>query len=171
MKYSKTISIAFLAAALALTGCKKKDDGAAKTDDKATPASADDKGVSKSDTPAAKSDDKPTAKTDDKAAPAGASDIASNDDYVKRGTAMMTKFSGIFKADGTDCDKLGTDLVPLLTDPEVKALDAYEKAHPEVKKLLDDATKDQMKEMAAIVEPATTKCKDNPKFADAMSKM
>ena len=104
---------------------------------------------------------KPTEKSDT---------VASDDDYVKRGIDMVGKLAETFKADGTNCDKLADDLDKLQNDPRGAALDAYEKAHPDVKKKLEAAVKDRIEEIGKLGGAAMTACKDNKKLLDVMAK-
>ena len=106
----------------------------------------------------------------DKPAAVASSDIASDDDYVTKGSAMVAKMVDLFKTDGASCDKLADDLAKLRDSPEVATLDKYQKAHPAVKKKLDAAVADKMKDMEAAGAPARTACKVTKKLRDVMSK-
>jgi len=151
MLCSKTISILVLTTTLAFLGCKKKEDAkgptaagtATKPADPATP------------TPAV---------------PAGHAMFTSDDDYVNQSMAALDKMTAIFKAAGTNCDKLADDLTKFSADTDTlyKALKIYGKAHPDVQKKLEAASKDKMAAAEAAAKPATSACQDNQKLADAM---
>jgi len=112
------------------------------------------------------------ANTAARATSAGArTSIASDDDYVAAGTAMLGKMTAVFKADATDCDKLADDLTKLMSDNDFAASQAYEKAHPDVKKKFDAATKPQATELEAAATPAMTACQNNKKVTDALGKL
>lgn len=99
--------------------------------------------------------------------------ITSDDDYVKRGVALVDQTLGIFKAAGTNCDKLADDITKLATDskPQVKASKEYEKTHPDVKKKFDEATKAQQAAFETVAAPTITACKDNKKLGEALNKL
>jgi hypothetical protein len=153
---SKTISTLLLAAALATFGCSKKSDAPADKVEAAKPVAAD---------KAAPAADKAAP-----AAPATGATIASDDDYMEKGKALITKMTDTFKADGTDCDKLATDIDAIHSDPQVAALDAYEKAHADVKKKFDQATKDQTKAFETAATPAIKACAKNEKLMGVLAK-
>ena len=157
----QTLSPLFFAIALAAFGCSKKTDKAPPVADKTAPAAptTDDKAA---ETPPAAA---PTA------APAAAGDIASDADYIAKSKVAMTQLVDMFKADGTDCDKIAADLEKLQTDPQFVAIEAYEKAHPDAKKQLDAETKDQEKAFEAAAEPGIKACQDNEKVMNALSKL
>jgi hypothetical protein len=162
----KTLSALFLVAAL-VGGCGKKTDAPAaadkdKTAEPAAKTAAD---------PAAKPADPTAAAVAQPAVPAGDVTIASDDDYMVKAKAMIGKMLDVFKADGTDCDKLAADITTLTNDSTVKALDAYEKAHADAKKKFDAAMKDQTKAFETAATPAITACAKNQKFMDAVSKL
>ncbi len=162
MQFPKILSVLLLSSSLAFIGCKKKTDtaappaeSAAKPADPATPAAA------------------PAAATPTPAAPAAGGAIASDDAYIAMGVEMMDKVIEIFKGAGTNCDKLADDLTKLAseTDGKKKASQDYEKAHPDVKKKFDAATKDKTAGFEAAAGPALTACKDNKKVGDALTKL
>jgi hypothetical protein len=152
MRLSLKFSILLLSASLAFVGCKKKDNAAAPSTESATPTKPADPGAAP----------KP-----------GGTTIASDDDYIKGGVALLDKMITALKGAGTNCDKLAEDISKLITDndADIKASQAYEKAHPEAKKKFEDATKDQMKAFEAAAGPALTACKDNKKVGEAFSKL
>lgn len=154
MRLSTNLSILLLATSLSFIGCKKKDNAAAPPAESTATKPAD---------PAA-------AGTP---APAAGAAIASDDDYVKSGIVMFDKLLAIFKADGTNCDKLADDITKMADENSamIKASDAYEKAHPDAKKKFEDATKDKMKAFEEAAEPLGTACKDSKKLQDAMNKL
>jgi hypothetical protein len=86
-------------------------------------------------------------------------------------TAMLGKMIAVFKADGTDCDKLAADIAKLGSETDAVAAQAYEKAHPDVKKKFDAATKAQTAEFEAAATPAIAACQSNKKFGDALTKL
>ncbi|HEY0253676.1 MAG TPA: hypothetical protein VGC41_19225, partial [Kofleriaceae bacterium] len=110
------------------------------------------------------------------AAPAPAAmTIASYDDYKKAGDELMTAMVGAFKADGTDCDKLGGDLDKIITDRKATfdSVKAYEAGHKDDKKKYDNdpASKASQKAFMDAAMPAMQSCKDNAKMKAAFSKL
>lgn len=157
----KTLSTLALVTALAITGCKKKDDTGAGAS--AKPAeSAPSKPAEPAAAPAAPA-----------AAPAGGATIASDDDYVAKGIANIEKFTEIFKAAGTDCDKLGDGLTKFQSDNAAlfAAMKSYEAAHPDAKKKFDDAAKDKNAAFEAAAGSAMTSCQSNAKVSEALAKL
>jgi hypothetical protein len=169
---TKTISTLILAAALAV-GCGKKNDAApAAGNDKAgEPAAAKTADPAKAPDPAAPPAATPPAATPPAATGGDAVTITSDDDYMTKGKAMIGKMVDIFKADGTDCDKLAGDITALTNDATVKGLEAYEKAHTDAKKKFDKEMKDQTKAFETAATPAITACAKNQKFMDAVGKL
>ncbi|HEX2689119.1 MAG TPA: hypothetical protein VHN14_21000 [Kofleriaceae bacterium] len=156
MRLSTNFSILLLSTSLALFGCKKKDNAAAPP----TESNAMAKPGAPAGAPAP-------------AAPAGGATIASDEDYVKTGTAMLDKMVGIFKGAGTNCDKLADDITKMATENDaiIKASEAYEKAHPDAKTKFEAATKDQMKSFEEVAGAAISACKDSKKLQEAMTKL
>jgi hypothetical protein len=152
----------FLAASLAVVGCKKKDDAAGAAGGAATKPAESATGGAAATPPATPP-----------AAPAGGDTVASDDDYVAKAVASMDKMTAIFKAGGTDCDKIADDITKLTTDNQgmLNTLQAYEKAHPDAQKKFDEVSKPKQKEFEAAAGPAMGACKDNKKLSDAMTKL
>ena len=161
---SKTISTLFLAAALAVVGCGKKNDAPADKVEAAKPVAAETAPAADKAAPAADKAATPSAP-----AATGAT-VASDDEYLQKGTAMLTKLIDTFKADGTDCDKLATDIDAIHSDPQFAALETYEKAHADAKKKLDKASKDQTKAFETAATPAMKACQKNQKLMDVLAK-
>ena len=165
MTLSKTLSVLFLASSLAFVGCKKKEDAAAPAAGSATKPAE----------PAAATTPPATPAAAPAAAPAAGAtgSIASDEEYVAKASAAMDKMIEIFKAAGTNCDKLADDINKFATDNTdfMKSSKAYEKTHPDVQKKFDDSAKDKMKSFEEAAGPAMGACKDNKKVADAMAKM
>jgi hypothetical protein len=117
-----------------------------------------------------------TTKTADKAAdkaadpatdkPTGGTAISSDADYESTRKKLTDELTGIFKADGTDCDKIGADVSKMDYDA-IAGLKAYEKTHPDIKKKheADDAA------ISEVIVPAVTACGKNPAFHAAFKKM
>jgi hypothetical protein len=152
----------FLATSLAAVGCKKKDDPAMA----AAPAGAAAKPAetAPAPTPAAAAPTTP---------PAGGAEIASDDDYMAKGTVLMEKMTDIFKTGGTNCDKIADDLTRFAADNKatLAAVQAYEKAHPEAKKTAEAATKDKTAAFEAAAGPAIGACRQNQKLGEALNKI
>ena len=157
----KKISFAFICAMalLSFTGCKKKEPAAdpaaaTKPAETAAPATA-------TATPAAP------------AAPAAGASIASDDDYVSTASKMMDTMISVIKGAGTNCDKLADDITKMAADngPTMKALQAYDTAHPDAKKKFDAAAADKTKAFEESVGPAMSACQNNKKVADAFEKL
>jgi hypothetical protein len=159
-----TLSIVFLAAALAFAGCKKKEEPASNAMGSGTAPAATAPATPAAPTPAA-----PTP-----AAPAAGGDmIASDDDYLAKANVTLDKMTNVIKSAGSDCDKLAAELEKFTAENKglLKAAAAYETAHPEAKKKFDDANKDKMAAFQAAADPAFTACQGNKKVGEAMAKM
>jgi hypothetical protein len=165
MKLSRRLPLVLLATSLAFIGCKKKDSAA-------TPPAESDKGAQPGATPTP-SAPAPTPAPMAPATPPAAAAIASEADYVKVGVVLMDKMIDIFKAAGTNCDKLADDLTKLLADSDAdfKATLVYEKAHPDAKQKFEAQTKDKTAAFEASAQPGLTACKDNKKLAQALTKL
>jgi len=151
MLCSKTLSILVLATTLSFLGCKKKEDAKGPT--------------------AASGATKPA---DPGAAPPAANGmLATDDDYMNQSMAALDRMTAVFKAAGTNCDKLADDLTKFSADNDAlfKAIESYKKAHPDVQKKLDAASKDKLAAAEAAAAPAANACKDNQRLADAMAKI
>jgi hypothetical protein len=100
--------------------------------------------------------------------------IASDDDYIAKSMAALDKVIAVFKAAGTDCDKLAAGLTAFTTDDQVllKAIKKYETEHADASSKFDEAAKDnKAAEFQSAVEPALKACKDNAKVVEAMNKL
>jgi hypothetical protein len=133
---------------LATAACGKKDD-AAKSDDKAKTAE--------------KTADKPADK------PAGEMTAA---DYEAKNVDMMDKAAAMFASAGTDCDKAAAVIGKFFDDNKapMEALVTFEKAHPDVKKQVDDKYKDKTKAFQDTIGKVIEPCKDNKAMQDALKK-
>jgi hypothetical protein len=165
MSMFKSLSIVILSSSLAFAGCKKKEDaaaaGAAAKPAETAPAKAGEPASAKPAEPAA-------------AAPAaGGATITSDDDYIAKGKASMDKMTEIFKAAGTDCDKLGDELLKFATDNAalIASSKAYEAAHPDAKKKYDEASKDKSAAFETAAGQAMTACQGNKKVGEALTKL
>ncbi len=167
MLSSKTLSILFLATSLAFIGCKKKEEAAGGSAAGGSAAGAATKPAEPGAAPAA-----PTAAATP-AAPAANAMFASDEDYMTKAMAALDRMTAILKAAGTNCDKLADDLTKFSSDNDAlfKAIQVYEKAHPDVQKKLEVASKDKTAAAEAAAAPAGSACKDNQKLADAMAKI
>jgi len=156
MPSSKTLSILLLATSLAFIGCKKKEAA-----------------VSGSAAGAATKPAEPGAAPATPTGPAANAMFASDDDYMNKSLAALDKMIGIFKAGGTNCDKLADDLTKFTSDNDAmfKAARTYVKAHPDAQKKVDAASQDRMAAFKTAVGPATGAWQDNQKLADAMAKI
>jgi hypothetical protein len=165
MQLSRTLPMLFLATALAVFGCKKKEDAAAGAAGSSPAKAAEPAAGGAATTPAATP---PTP-----AAPAGGTTIASDDDYVAKALSSMDKLVEIFKAGGTDCDKIADDITKLTTEDHAQftALQAYEKSHPGAQKKFDEAAKPKQAAFEASAGPTMNACKNNKKLNDAMAKL
>jgi hypothetical protein len=166
---SKMISTLLLAAALTVVGCSKKNDADKAEAAKPVAAESADKAAPAADKPVVAAD-KAVPAADKPATPAAGPTIASDDEYLEKGKAMLVKLTETFKADGTDCDKLAADIDAIHSDPQIAALDAYEKAHADVKKKFDASIKDQTKTFETVATPALKACAKNQKLMDALAK-
>ena len=100
--------------------------------------------------------------------PAGPKPITTDDDYIAKGSELTNRLIAIFKADGTDCDKLADDLDTLHADTAV--MDAYDKDHPEVKAKLEAAMEPRQAEVMGAIAPAMNACAGNAKFKAVLQK-
>jgi hypothetical protein len=94
-------------------------------------------------------------------------DITTTDDYTKRNEAMLAKFKDTYQ--GKDCAKVAAAVKPLIDQnmDEIKAIRAYEHAHPEDENKFDDAHKDAEKGMLETYDT----CGSNAAFKDALANM
>lgn len=157
----KILLTTLLGLAVSLTACGKKDD-AAKADDKAKPA-AD-----------MKATDKPADKPADKMAPppaAGGEMTAA--DYEAKNVKMMDAAVADFKDVGDDCGKAAAALSKFVDSnmAEMANMEKFEKAHPDVKKAVEDKYKDKTKAFEDQMGKLATKCKDDKAFIEAAKKM
>jgi hypothetical protein len=161
MKTSKLFSIVCLASALAFTGCKKET----------APATGDQAVATKPAEPAAAPAAAPAAPAAPAAAPAAA--ITTDDQYVSQGGAMLDRMTTVVKSAGSDCDKLADGITKLAAEhgEEMKSLQAYETAHPEAKKKLDEVAKEKTKAFEEAAGPAMTACQGNKKVEEAFTKL
>jgi hypothetical protein len=166
MTKSKTLSILFLASALAFVGCKKKEDAAAS----GSAAMGSAKPADTATTPAAAT---PPATPPPAASSGGKVTFASDDDFIAKQGAAMDGVIVIFQKAGTDCDKLAADISKFSDDNRatIVAGEEYVKTHPDVKAKFEAASKDKMPAFEAASNTAMTACKDNKKVADAMTKL
>ena len=116
--------------------------------------------------PPATTADQPKPADKPAAAPAGA--ITSDDEYISKGSGLITKMVDIFKADGANCDKLADDLDKL--HDEVAPLDAYDKDHPDVKAKFEKAVEKRQNEMMSAMGPAMQSCANNEHLGNVMAK-
>lgn len=163
----KCLTILFLASALAFAGCKKDEApsmaGSASKPADTAPAAA---------TPPAAPATPPAA--DPAAAPAGpVGSIKSDEEYVAKSTAALDKMTEIFKAAGTNCDKLAEEITKFTAENQAFLKDgqAYGKTHPDADKKFEEASKDKMTTFAAASGPTMTACQGNEKVMAAMTKM
>ena len=162
----KSLTVLFLASALAFAGCKKEEApsmaGSASKPADTAPAAA---------TPPAAPATPPAAAPATPAGPIGS--IKSDEDYVAKSTAALDKMTAIFKAVGTNCDKLAEEITKFTAENQAFLKDGqeYGKAHPEAEKKFDEATKDKMTAFAGASEPTMTACQGNAKVMEAMTKM
>lgn len=165
----KSLTILFLAGALALAGCKKKEDAASTVGSATKPT--DTAAVTP---PAAAPATPPAADPATPAAPAGpVGSIKSDEDYIAKSTAALEKMTEIFKSAGTNCDKLADDITKFTAENQsfLKDGQAYGKAHPEAEKKFDETTKEKMTAFATASEPTMNACQGNKKLMEAMTKM
>jgi hypothetical protein len=155
MRFARPLSIWFLVMLPAVIGCQET----AGTNKPVAPTSA------------------PPATTPAPAAPppapSAASTITSDEDYVAKATLTVDQVIAVFKASGTDCHKLAEALTKFAADNDalVKALNSYEKAHPEAERKFDEASKPKLAEFEGTAGPAITACKDDKAVGDAMAKL
>ncbi len=169
MKTSKLLSIVCLAAALGFAGCKKKESAPAATGDQTAATKPAEPAAPAAPAPAAPAAEAPAAP----AAGPPAAAITTDEAYVTQGTAMLDRMINVVKTAGTDCDKLADGITKLAAEHggEMKALQAYETAHPEVKKKLDEAAHDKTKAFEESAGPVMTACQGNKKVEEAFTKL
>ncbi len=132
----------------------------------------------KKDNAAAGDKDKPAdMKTAEKPADKPAADKPAGEmtaaDYETKNVAMMEKATAAFTAAGTDCDKAAAAVGKFFDDnkAEMTALDAFEKAHPDVKKQVEAKYKDKTDAFEANVGKVMEACKDNKAMQEAIKKI
>ncbi|MDB4956824.1 MAG: hypothetical protein JWO36_4393 [Myxococcales bacterium] len=132
---------------LVFSACKKKDDA------KPAPAAGDMKAGDKASE--VKSTTGPT--------------FATAAEYEAKTTPVMNAIIAAFVADGTNCDKLASDLSKLGVDNHdtLLAATAWEHANPAANRVLAWSSRPYLE--AAV--PSINACKEKPAFADAMSKL
>ena len=135
------------------TACKKKDD-AAKTDDKT----------------AQPTEQKAVEQKPGDPAPAGE---LSPGDYEAKNIDLMDKAIATFGAVGSDCDKGAIAVGKYFDDnkAQLEATRAFEKAHPDVQKQVEDKNKDKTKLFMDSVKKVMDTCKDNKAMQDALTKL
>ena len=94
-------------------------------------------------------------------------------DYEAKDVAMMDKAIALFGAAGTDCDKAAAAVGSFFDDNKasMEALETFEKAHPDVKKQVEDKYKDKSKAFEDSIGKVMESCKDNKAMQDAMKKI
>jgi len=103
--------------------------------------------------------------------PPGGGAIRSDDDYVAQGSRLLDRLIETFQRGGTDCNKLAGAIAALATDPAMKSLQTYEKAHAEAKAKFDAASRDKMQAFEEAAGPALTACENHKKFNDAFARL
>jgi len=108
------------------------------------------------------------AKADDK--PSGELTAAT---YESENTAMMDKAIALFSGADKDCDKAAASVSKFFDDnkAEMERLMAFEKAHPDVKKSVEDKNKDKMGKFMESAGKVMETCKDNKAMQEAVKKM
>ncbi len=103
-------------------------------------------------------------------APTAAGAITSDDEYIKRGTAMMTKLIGVLKAGGADCDKVAAGIEELQAAGDFAAVTAYEKANPQVKDKMEKAAAGMQEEFMTAAGPLFQACGSSQRLKAAFEK-
>src|SRR5260221_3128789 len=95
--------------------------------------------------------------------------FATTDEYEAKTTPIMNAIIATFVADGTNCEKLASDLSKLAVDNHdvLLAATAWEHANPAANRVLAWSSRQYLE--AAV--PSINACKEKPAFADAMSKI
>jgi len=134
--------------------CKKKDE--TKVDDNAAK-------------PTEQKTDQPT---DQKADPKPAGDLTPGD-YEAKNIEIMDKAIAAFSGSGGDCDKTAAAVNKFIDEnlDQMKTLSAFEKAHADVKKQVEDKNKDKTKLFMDTVGGALEKCKDNKALQEAVKRL
>lgn len=161
------IVIALCATFLFVAACKKKEEGApapaAGETKPADPKTADTK-------PAVPKTTEQSAETK-LSEPAVGGAIASSADYESKAMAAMDKMTAIFAAGGKDCDKVASEMIKFVDENEtlIKSAKAWEKDHPDEKKVFDTKVKAKREDFMAKAGPTMQACKDHKGFKDATS--
>jgi hypothetical protein len=162
MRLFNPLAMLALATCMGIAGCKTHGDAArGSAAGSAAPATAPATG--------------PTTSAAAPAAPAPSTapvePIASTEDYVTKASGVLQQVIGVFKADGTNCDKLADDLKKFSADNAalINATKAYAAAHPDAQTKYMDAVKDQLTTFETAASPAISACKDNLKLRAAMA--
>jgi len=172
----RTFKIALFSAVMLAAACKKSDKPATMTAEATTKAAEPTKPVdpaAKPADPAVKPVD-PAAKPADPAAaaaaPAGAGN-GTNTELQSKGIAMMLRMADIFAGDGTDCEKLATDMKGFIAQnrPLLGQLMAMEKSLSEPDRAAFEArNKAAQDTMMQKMTPAMNACRDNKSLEAAM---
>jgi hypothetical protein len=169
----KTLIITLIVS-MTLLGCKKKDDsgstdkGAGSSAAPPAPVVADAPPVE----PAPPAVGSGSADQGSAAKPAvTATPVASNDDYKKRGTALLDKIVEVFKE--KDCDKLAAAITSFVdsSQAEFDAVNAWEKSHEADKKALEKSNAAKKKKFLDSLNPTLERCQSNKALQDALAKM
>lgn len=93
--------------------------------------------------------------------------------YETRATALTDQLLAMFAADGTDCDKLATDLTSFVTQNRgvFARLKAFEQAHPEAEQAFDRRMQAREQEIDAKLAPTLEACKNHEGLAAAIDRL
>jgi hypothetical protein len=171
----RTFKIALFSAVMLAAACKKSDKPATMTAEATTKAAEPSKPADPAAgpvDPAAKPAD-PAAKPADPAAGAAtvAAPTGTNTELQSKGIAMMLRMADIFAGDGTDCEKLATDMRGFIAQNKLLLgqLIAMEKSLSEPDRAAFEArNKPAQDTMMQKMTPAMNACRDNKSLEAAM---
>jgi hypothetical protein len=97
--------------------------------------------------------------------------LANAVEYEKKAIEVTDKVLAIFKAHGTNCDKLAVDLTKFGTENKATfdAIKAFEAANPAAEKAFEDKMDAREEEMEKVIGPAFDACKGHEGMKKAMS--
>ncbi|HEU4614626.1 MAG TPA: TSUP family transporter [Kofleriaceae bacterium] len=93
--------------------------------------------------------------------------------YETRATALTDQVLAMFAADGTNCDRLATDLTSFVKQNRglFARLKAFAEAHPEAEQAFEDKMQAREQEIDAKLAPTLEACKDHEGLAAAIDKL
>lgn len=104
---------------------------------------------------------------------AASAEIADDAAYLARGAAVIERVTATLRAAGTQCDKLAADISAFSSEAsaELKALKAYEVAHPDAKQKLEAGMQEKTKAFQEAATASMSACSSNEKVMAAFKQL